>query len=309
MNKNTLLTLLCLVAAPLFSIAAQSDCNIPIAVVVDESVPAESEKGVANVMTRALSSCGLSGDPSLSNFCLKVSSEVENEEVIAGTRPTLCMFVNFYFEISNLVTGEKFSADQVQVQGTGANATQAYSKAVSQLRNNKSLDSFAEQSREKIMQYYDTQLSAILNRANMVATQEKWDEALWILSSVPECVSDYSRVEDMIVEIYQERIDRDCTAKLQQARAAWSVTKDAQAAQEAIAILAKIHPASKCNAEIDALIAEIATGADEALQRQLDELAFQRQIQLEELDIRRAEIEAGRAVGIAYGENQVPLWY
>ena len=94
-----------------------------------------------------------------------------------------------------------------------------------------------EKGKIKIIDYYNSQCDFILTDAKNLNKQEKFDEALYILSLVPKvCESCYSKTSDLIVSTYQLKIDTDCSKKMSQAKIIWSGNQNIQTAENAIVL-------------------------------------------------------------------------
>ena len=106
---------------------------------------------------------------------------------------------------------------------------------------------------------------------------------------------------DAASEIYQKYIDDEALRNLNQAKAIWNASQDAAAAAEAGYYLAQILPDSSCYDAAVALSNEMKARvkSDIDYYRKRDEKREDR-----EYDLNKREIEAWRAVGVAYGNGQ-----
>lgn len=103
-----------------------------------------------------------------------------------------------------------------------------------------------------------------------------------------------------MLDIYQEYVDYDCAVKVNKARAIWNASQDKDGAALAGAYLASIDPASSCWDEALAL-------AEQIRMRIGDDWEFAKELQRDAVALEKARIEAIRAIGIAYGQNQKAL--
>ena len=128
-----------------------------------------------------------------------------------------------------------------------------------------------------------------------------YDNALFILSAVPDACPSFNKVNDAAVRVYQIMIDKESLEALQAAKATWASAHTYDSAREAAEYLALVSPYSTCVAEADKLGAEIKEFVvkeheyDKALQEKLIKM---------EHDLEKSRIKAWRDVGVAYGENQ-----
>lgn len=64
---------------------------------------------------------------------------------------------------------------------------------------------FMEKSRSKIIDYYTTRVPALLQKAQSLADREQYNEAIALLSAVPESIDEYPLVAEQMSAIYKNR--------------------------------------------------------------------------------------------------------
>ena len=107
-------------------------------------------------------------------------------------------------------------------------------------------------------------------------------------------------MERCMLDIYQQYVDYDCAVKVNKARAVWSASQDRSGAVLAGAYLVSIDPASSCWDE--------ALSLAEAIRLRIgDDWEFSKELMRGSVMLEKARIEAIRAIGVAYGENQKAL--
>lgn len=134
--------------------------------------------------------------------------------------------------------------------------------------------------------------------ANVEIANDNWSKAADHLKMITPDLTCYSEAS----EIIQKVKDHQCAINLGKAKGAWSNRN----ANEAAWFLGNITSDSKCASDAEALSNEIASHLDEREKQQWD---FQLKQQQDDVDIRKSEIEAARAIGVAYGENQPKTVY
>lgn len=300
MTMKRIISTLILVAA-IWQSYAQSDCVTPMMVLVpqqtDTLAPMAQTK-LESKLRQAITSNGMEGGASFSNFCIVANLVEGSKEVTSGLRPLVTVTSELELFVGNNYTGEKFASTIITLNGAGRNESKAYTAAFGGISTgNQQLQKFLRDARLKINQYYETQVSNIMSLAYKFAMQREFEEALCLLTSVPTCSSKYSEVEDAMLQIYQLYVDYDCAVKVSKARAIWNASQDAEGAALAGAHLASIDPASSCWDEALAL-------AESIRQRIGDDWEFSKELQRDAIMLEKAKIEAIRAIGVAYGENQ-----
>ena len=161
---------------------------------------------------------------------------------------------------------------------------------------------FMKSSREKIVDYYAQRIPEIIAKAQSLQDRGEYEEALAVLTAVPECVEEYPIVADKMRAVYVEMVDKFAQTALQDARAKFAVG-DYKAAVEAVVF---IDPMSNYFADAQKLVDEVKATIDEkeraAMERELEQIAYERkvaeqmhndQIMLERLKIEAANRSAG----------------
>ncbi len=281
--------------------AQQSGCVTPMMILVPEqtdplgpTAQAELEAKLRQAVTRY----GIEGGAKFANFCIVANIIEGQKEVIAGKRPLVTLTFDLEIFVGNNYTGEKFAATSIRLNGSGNNENKAYTAALRSINaNNNALQSFLRDAKKKVDEYYATQIPVIISQAKAFALRHEYEEALCLLASVPTCAGAYGDVEDTMVEVFQQFVDYDCAMKVSKARAIWNAGQNREAAELAGAYLAAIDPSAACWG--DALVL-----ANQIHDRIGDDWEFYKEMQRAEVDLEKARIEAMRAIGVAYGQNQ-----
>ena len=107
-----------------------------------------------------------------------------------------------------------------------------YQQQIAQLNKtldkaNASIQDFVENGKSKIIEYYNSKCDFIIKEAQMLVSQDQYDEAIFKLTSVPEVCKDcYDKCMDAVGPIYQKQIDKECKSKLMEATTAWNSSQD-----------------------------------------------------------------------------------
>ncbi len=300
MMKKTILALT-LALCSTMSLWAKNDCEIPIMVVVPQEVdsfaPMTQSKLFAR-MRQMVTANGMGGGVAYAYFYIAANINEGTKEVMSGTRPLVVVTPELSLYVANTITDEKFAATIVPLKGTGQNEAQAYSAAINSINGNQpQLQTFIKEAREKIMNYYNTQTSKLIDQAENLAVLRSYEKALALLASVPPCAEKYDKVADEMIDIYQHIIDIDGQKKLAKAKAIWNAGQDSKAAREAGEVLVTIDPC--------AISWKAAQQLAEDINKRIGEdWAFYQEMQREAVKLEKERIEAIRDIGKAYGKNQ-----
>lgn len=284
------------------------ECNIPISIVID-GAEAQDLTTLDATFRRAYSSDNLTsgGD---AQFEVRISPENITGEAVTGIRPTTIMVMDLHITVSNLVTKEQFATTTIRAQGAGKDASAARKSAARSIKStDKNVVDFVRESRKSILNYYDNHLDDILNKVRMTMEQRQLDRCMWLLSSVPTCINRYGEVISLSSMVFNRYMTLDCIEKMRNAKAAWAASPDVDGARLAISYLAGIDPESSCSQDALALMDDIKAAVERLYERDREKaddlMAFEKELLRAGVDNEKARIEAMRAIGVAYGENQV----
>lgn len=280
---------------------AQRDCIVPMMVLVPQQVDSlapTAQNKLESRLRQIVTVNGMDGGASFSNFSIVANITEGQKEITSGVRPLITITSDLELFIGNNYTGEKFASTSITLNGAGRNESKAYTTAFGHISaSNAELQKFLQDAKRKINLYYETQIPNIIKQARSYAIRQEFEEALCLLTSVPTCCNQYLDVEQCMLDIYQQYVDYDCAIKVNKARSIWNATQDKDGAALAGAYLASINPASSCREEALALAEDIRS-------RIGDDWEFSKELIRDSVMLEEKRIEAMRAIGVAFGENQ-----
>ncbi len=301
--KRNILTLVIIIFC-LAPIKAQNDCIIPMMVLVPEQIDTLAPMAQSKLETRLrqiVTQSGMDGGAQFATFSVVANLTEGSKEVTSGLRPLVTLTSELELYVGNNYTGDKFASTSIVLNGAGRNESKAYTRAFSSIStNNAQIQKFLKDAKRKVKEYYETQIPNILSQARSFTIRSEFEEALCLLTSVPTCCSRYPEVEQCMLEIYQKYVDYDCAVKVNKARAIWNATQDKEGAALAGAYLASIDPRASCWGDALALAETIRT-------RIGDDWEFSKELMRDSVMLEKAKIEAIRAIGVAFGQNQKAL--
>lgn len=297
--------------------AVSQNCDIPLMVMVDNADGSLSEQNVHQLNAKLSQAVCIEGISSskLAHLCMIATVSESQREIISGTRPLITNSIDVYLTIANLISGEKFGVTNITLNGSGNTEFRAFQSAFAQINpRNPSFNRFIKESRQKILDYYSRAILSIISRANTYATEDNFEDALYLLSTVPPCTNGYEAIEDAFINVWQKMIDVDCASKLQKAWAVWRSSKTEEAAKIAAAYIASIDFRSSCRDSAADLLTEISDKIDDDMRRALEreqrllnhedeDRTFEKDMAKAQLDLRRMQIESAREIGLAYAQN------
>ena len=292
---KTLMTA-CVAAILSVSVAAQEHATgISLkAVVVDDDIPTAVVKNIETKLQRALASNGIGDMDYTQRFVLAAKVDVVQNDVMPSNPPRVSKKLDLTLMVGDCT---------MSLAGIGTNDAKAFVSAFSRVNpNNEDLQTMLAAAKEEIMAYYENNCDYIISNANSLAGQQKYDEAIARLMSVPEvCKECYEKCRAAAVEIFEQKLDADCSALLNEAKNEWMYSKDAEAAAKVAGIISRINPlwpdyqeAVKFRDEISAkLSADEKREWDMTVKKYEDQQRFKQSI-----------VDACREIGVAWGKNQ-----
>ncbi|MDR2814568.1 MAG: hypothetical protein LBB79_07965 [Prevotellaceae bacterium] len=274
-----------------------------------------------NKLTQIASKQGIAANPGHSRFILTANVVVQEKYITSTAPPKHAYKLDVTFYVGDGFEGKVFASHTSSVSGIGDNETKAYMNA---LKNIKVLDpaykKLMDLGASKIVGYFNTQCDFVIKEAKTLANSQKYEEALWKLTSVPDvCADCWSKAMYEANTVFQQKIDRECKAIFAEATNIWNSGQNPEAAEKVGAVLVTIDPSSSCfpkAIDLSNQIAqrikelyeqdEVAKKEDVAFQREMQEkeLAFQRKMQEKSLAVEQERIKAYRDVGVAWAERQ-----
>lgn len=254
-------------------------------------------------LSQIATSQGMGGASASPRFMITANVVQTNKDVTPTAPPQVAMQLDATLFVADFQTKTKYAATTLSLKGVGQNDNKAFMEAIKQINpNNPKVRQFVDMGKTKILEYYNTQCDFILKRAQTLVAQNKFEEALFELTSVPEvCKECYDKAMDASGPVYKAYIDRTCEIKLNEAKNAFNASPDYLGAEKAGAALSQIDPQAACYKEAQAY-ADVIKEKIQALEKR--DWDFKMKAFDTSVEVEKQRIEAYRQVGIAYGENQ-----
>jgi hypothetical protein len=221
----------------------------------DSKIPEETKDYFTNKLKQITSNNGLGGtDNSNPRFILSGNIIEVNKEQISES-------LLFYFNLEiilyviDLQENKIFNSLSLNLKGLGDTKLKAYVDCIKRLEpQNKQIKEFLENGKTKIINYYTTQCDYIQANAKNLAKQNKFDEALYNLSLVPNVSeSCYNVTLSNMIEIYNSKINYECRQSIDKAKLNLSFNRF----DEVIPLVTMISPKSDCYKESQSLLKEL----------------------------------------------------
>jgi len=306
--KNLILIVLCYLTYSFCN--AQNVSNIAIHPVIAASseFPQQVQTSLMNKMMQVCTKHGVGG-LSLDNRFIMLANCVKTDSHVSPSVPTIYSIdLDISFYIGNSKDGALFSTFTIHSKGIGNNEMKAYSAAIKNVNpNSPSFANFINEGKDKIISYYNSQMSEIIASANSLAAQGNYDEAIATLMAVPEaCEANFKKAQNTATEIYKRKVNYEGGELLSQAKAVWAQNPNKENAENALNIASQIEPDSKYYAQAQQLIQSINARVKAVDDR---EWASEEKHRQSEQALEKQRVKAIRDVAVAYARNQPKVVY
>lgn len=269
----------------------------------NNSIQAEAQKMLVTKLNQITTNNGMGGSSVNPRFLITATVNIGTKDIIAGPPQLIAQNLEVTFVTGDAITNTIFSSVTLDIKGVGTNENKAFIDAFKNINpKNKELSAFLEEGKSKIISYYVTQCDFILKKANTLAEQFKFEDAIYELMVVPEtCEECYFKSKDLSNEIFKKKIESDCKEKLKQAKLLWASESNESGAKKVAEILITILPSDNCRVEINKLSIEIKKKqqADEQKKYVFNMLEMQKSY-----DSKQKQLEALKEIALEQAKNQ-----
>ncbi len=262
------------------------------AVVPDEAgIPGGAQRMLQNRLMQVATLNGLGATEGGAQFFMVPMISVINQDVTPTAPPMVSLTIEVSFYIVDALSESIFSQTSMQLKGVGNTEEKAYSQALNRINpRHGQFRGFVEKGKEKIIEYYNSKCDVIISSSRALAGQKKYEEALFMLLSVPDVSREcFDMCMDVSIDIYEDFANQQCNEHLSAARAAWA-GKELSKVEEN---LAKITPEMDCYPQAQELVQQITTAVEA---EGASSWNFKMKRYDDSVDMEKMKIEAGRDV-------------
>lgn len=295
-----------LIAVSLLLGSVGASAQIMLSPVFDSAIDGMNENNVSILEGRLqslISSMGMESGYG-GRFVLACKVAALQREV-SGTK--LIQNLQVSFAVGDNESNICFGSTTTECIGIGNTEEQAMTSALKNIKANKQLKDLVASSKERIIDYYNKNGAAIIQKAKALIAAQKWEEALCELSAIPQECACYNEALAMMESTYLAHINHDAAQVLAEAQAVWSADPNpGPAAEQAMAILATIDSSAKCYPQAQALMKKIEARVQNVTdQRYKDAVALERARINTRATLEKARLQACRDVAKAYARRSV----
>lgn len=272
-------------------------------VITDGNIPSESCRNLENKLIRVLSANGFADNGYTDRFVLAAKVDVLSKDIVPSTPARISQKLDVTLMVGDVIENKVYSTCTLPLSGIGVNDTKAFISAFSKVNpNSKELQDMLIDARRKIVSFYTNRCPEIIRGAQTLADIQQYDEAIFHLVSVPNVCNDcYELCQKEASNIYTQKIDNEALVLLNKAKMEWTKQPNGTGAQIAATFINQINPKAKAYHEVVALRKEISQKLQADAKKEWD---FRMKQYDDSQTFKRSIVEACRAIGVAWGENQ-----
>lgn len=262
------------------------------AIVPDEAgLPAGTQRMLQNRMMQIATQNGLGAMENMAQFAMVPMVSIITHDVVPGPPHQISMTIELSLYIVDAMSQNIFSQTSIQLRGVGPSEERAYSQALRNVNpRHGQFRGFVERGKEKIVEYYNSQCDVIITQSRALAAQQEFEEALFLLMSVPDVSRECFHQSMMLTaDIYEEYANKKCEENLSKARSAWA----AKDLNEVAEYLGEITPDMDCYPQAQELLATVTQTVEDEGASAWD---FKLRQYQDDVDMQRLKVEAGRDV-------------
>ncbi|MCH5318853.1 MAG: hypothetical protein J1E38_03995 [Paramuribaculum sp.] len=280
----------------------------------DSNIDESNSKLLLNRLHGILNSSDITDDGS--DFVIVPKISTLSEDIIEGGMKNIYQLdIELTLEVLQLSTQKTFGTTSIDLNGYGMRYKKAAIKdALGKIKkSDKQLNAFFQETKKKIIDYYEKNSASILSSASTAASNGDYEQAIAILTSFPTGIKGSEDAQKKLMEVYNKYQTHNCKQIILQAKSAISV-KNYNAA---LSLLSSIDSDSSCSSEATSLISSInkEVRASEAQARadaqRREQMAHDDQVRREQMayNLTKTRINAAKEVAKAYYQRTYPKYY
>lgn len=267
------------------------------------SLTSEAKKMLETKLNQITTNNGVGGSQANPRFIITASVNIGSKDIISGPPQMIAQNIDLTLFIGDAINNTVFSNTTLSLKGVGTNENKAFIDAFKNINpKNKEVLAFLEEGKNKIILFYASQCEFIIKNAQSLVSLENFDEAIYLLSQVPEISKEcYFKCSDLLGIVYQQKIDADCKTKLNSAKIIWEGKQYADGEENVIGLLSEINPKSSCFKDAETLIKQISNKLKADEKEKLNRALKQYN---DKLNLENKKIDAYKEVAVEYAKNQ-----
>ena len=228
--------------------------------VPEDTVPAEAHSMLVTKLNQIVTNYGLADNGYTDRFFLTADVLVTSKDIVPTTPPMVSQKLDVVLFIGDVIDNKLYGSMSMPVIGVGQNDNKSYINAFQKIpTRSKALESFMEETKDKIVPFYQQNGSSIIRSAESLAKSGQYDEAIQSLLSIPDFCGEVSEnAGEAAQRVYQMKIDKEGAALYNKAKALWDAKPEESTLSEVLDLLDDVNPESSAAADCSKLASRMA---------------------------------------------------
>jgi len=187
----------------------------------DANIKPAAQKLFESKLNSIVAANGMGGSGASQRFLISGQVNELSKNIVVGPPDQIVLELEINLIIGDGLEGTIFATESITIKSIGDNETKAYIDALKKIKtSDKNIQAFVEKGKTKIIEYYNSKCDFILKQASALSDQKSYDNALYVLSEVPEvCKTCYDGAMDLSVKIYKAKAENECQLNITKAKA------------------------------------------------------------------------------------------
>ncbi|KZE74696.1 hypothetical protein AV926_17635 [Myroides marinus] len=277
-----LITLLCLWSTIIFGQKKTYKANYVIDIPIENQVASISQyEYLTNILKENYTGGNLFSNQS--PFVLIPSIKIISEQVAGEVQIVKVIKIEIGLVTQGKNDNFTFKRFKQSYIITAENRSIAIDKALDRVNNEQKIATFFEQSNQKILEFYESNCSNVLNTVKVNIERKEYLKAFDFLRYVPEPTTCFQESEKLITKIYADSKEESCRILVQKA-----LSEEAQRNYtKALYYLQFIDTGTTCYSSATSLVNKISERIDASVLRdfEMEKLKFSKLTDLQKIEI------------------------
>lgn len=268
-----------------------------------KNLPINARELLLSKLNQITTNNGLGADGINKRFILTATINPITKDIISGPPQQIAQNIEITLLIGDAIEGKKFESITFSLKGVGVNEDKATIDAIAKIKPSAdNITSFVSKGKKKILDYYKSNCNTIQQKAEVLASQNKHNEAISILMDVPDVVGDcYSSCLKLATTIFNQQQEATCKQLLFEAQNLWATQQDLTTAVNISTRLALVNQQAQCSKEVSNFMATIKNKllADEKAKLEQELKRYE-----DEKTYKQEELKAMKEIALEYIKSQ-----
>jgi hypothetical protein len=276
--------------------------------VVDEKIPEEAAHNLETKLRNALVQNGYTDNGYIERFVLTAKVDITDKDIAPTSPARISVKMDITLMVGDVIENRQFASCTLQAAGIGINENKTFINAFRIIKgDNPKIQQMLNDAMTKIVDYYSNQCPEIIRKAEALAVNHSYDNAIFLLSSVPNVCNDcFSKCQNQLESLYKQRIDYEANLLLEKAITIWTIKQNHYGANEVADIICQINPNASNYSKVISLRKTISSKLQADAKREWELKMKQYE---NDQKYKQSIVDATKAIGIAWAQHHPQTIY